>query len=368
MFTAAASRMGYRVAVWDPDPDAPAHRVAAHSFPTPFHDPQTLGEFSRLVSVATYEWENVPAETCRRLERLMPVRPSSMILEVIQDRLEQKAFLAAQGCPVPPFVALKAPDQLNEAIEQVGYPAVCKTATAGYDGKGQWTIRRESDLPGVRQALQESGRQRIRWIVESFVSFERELSVLVVRSLDGRSVAYPVAENQHETGILRATTVPAAIPASVSRSAGELALRVVERLDGVGVFCLELFQMPGDELLINEIAPRPHNSGHYTLDACSVSQFEQQVRAVCGLPLGEVRLFGPAVMVNLIGDDVSTVMSAEGCRALLTIPGAALHLYGKRQIRARRKMGHVTFLAGDAMTARDRANQLRAALASRSVV
>jgi 5-(carboxyamino)imidazole ribonucleotide synthase len=283
---------------------------------------------------------------------------------VIQDRLEQKAFLASNGFPVPPFASLTVPDQLATTVRQIGYPALCKTATAGYDGKGQWRINRESDVPEVKRALAESIRPGMRWIVESFVPFERELSILVVRGSDGQICTYPVAENEHSEGILRTTVVPAPGPSVVAERAVALALQVVNRLEGVGVFCLELFQLPSGELLINEIAPRPHNSGHYTLDACSVSQFEQQVRTVSGMPLGEVRLLSPAVMVNLIGEDAATMMKGTGYRTLLDIPGAVLHLYGKRVIRPGRKMGHVTFLGETLGLALDHAKQFRDGLAN----
>ncbi|TKB73627.1 MAG: 5-(carboxyamino)imidazole ribonucleotide synthase [Nitrospira sp.] len=359
MFAMAASRLGYRVAVWDPDPEAPAHRVATHSFPASFTDQRTFTQFADLVSAVTYEWENIPAELCRALEAQKPVRPSSAVLSVIQDRLEQKGFLVSNGFPVPSFAGLTAPDQLATVIRQVGYPALCKTATAGYDGKGQWRIPRESDVLEVERALSDSARPGMRWIVESLVPFERELSILVVRGTEGQTCAYPLAENEHDEGILRTTKVPAPGASAVAERAAALACQVLDRLEGVGVFCLELFQLPGGELLINEIAPRPHNSGHYTLDACSVSQFEQQVRAVSGLPLGEVRLLSPAVMVNLIGDDAAMMMKGTGCRALLDIPGAALHLYGKRTIRPRRKMGHITFLGESFDQALDRAEQFR---------
>lgn len=359
MFAMAARRLGYRIAVWDPDADAPAHLLATHSYPRPFADRRTLDEFSGLVEVVTYEWENVPAALCRELEQRKPVRPSSAILWIIQDRIEQKSFLKAQGYPVPKFCAVSSSDQLRDAVERIGYPCICKTATAGYDGKGQWRIQSESDFTDMHQAVAASVRQGTRWIVESYVPFERELSILIVRGIDGASVAYPTAENEHENGLLRTTIVPAGIGSSLAEKAGQLARQVVERLDGVGVFCLELFQLPDGQLLINEIAPRPHNSGHYTLDACSVSQFEQQVRAVCGLPLGEVRLLCPAVMVNLIGQDAANVTDSEGSRALLTVPGAVLHLYGKRPMRPRRKMGHVTFLAAEADMACERAAALR---------
>jgi len=367
MFAGAAHRLGYQVAVWDPDPDAPAHRLVRHSYPRPFADRQTLDEFSDLVSVATYEWENVPAVLCRELERRKPVRPSSAVLNLIQDRLEQKAYLEAQSFPIPKFSVVTSPDHLREAVSRIGFPAVLKTATAGYDGKGQWRIKSETDLPEAQRAMKESLQRGTRWIVEAFVPFERELSVLVIRAVDGTSVVYPTAENEHEDGILRTTIVPARIPAPLAEQAGGLARQVIERLNGIGVFCLELFQLPDGKLLVNEIAPRPHNSGHYTLDACSVSQFEQQVRAICDLPLGEVRLITPAAMVNLIGDDAAIVTRGDGCRALLTVPGAVLHLYGKRTMRPRRKMGHVTFLASEAEIARERAVTLRDRLAKAAI-
>lgn len=362
LFTLAARRLGYPVAVWDPDPEAPAHAVATHSFPAPFTDPRTFARFADLVSVVTYEWENIPAELCRSLEQRKPVRPSSAVLSVIQDRLEQKGFLSSHGFPVPAFATLTVPDQLATVVRQVGYPALCKTATAGYDGKGQWRINGESDLRDVERALTESARAGMRWIVESCVPFERELSILVVRGSDGASCTYPLAENEHEEGILRLTKVPAQASSVMAERAATLARQVVDRLEGVGVFCLELFQLPSGELLINEIAPRPHNSGHYTLDACSVSQFEQQVRVTCGMPLGEVRLLSPAVMVNLIGEDAAMMMTGTGCRTLLALPGALLHLYGKRTIRPRRKMGHVTFLGETLTLALDRAQSFRDSL------
>lgn len=363
MFTLAALRLGYHVAVWDPDPEAPAHRVATHSFPFSFTDQQILARFADLVSVVTYEWENIPAELCRSLEQRKPVRPSSAVLSVIQDRLEQKGFLSSHGFPVPLFAILTAPDQLAATVRQVGYPALCKTATAGYDGKGQWRISRESDVCEVERALSESAHPGMRWIVEAFVPFERELSILVVRGSDGQSCTYPLVENEHDEGILRTTKAPAQASSVVAARAAVLARQVVDRLEGVGVFCLELFELSGGELLINEVAPRPHNSGHYTLDACSVSQFEQQVRATCGMPLGEVRLLSPAVMVNLIGEEAATLVKGIGSRALLAIPGAVLHLYGKPVIRPRRKMGHVTFLGETLGLALDHAQQFRDSLA-----
>ena len=363
MFTRAALRLGYQVAVWDPDPDAPAHGFASRSFSAAFTDPSVYREFSQLVSAVTFEWENVPASLCEQLSQICPVRPSGAVLRVIQDRIDQKQFLQAQGLPVPSFSVVTNPAELAGVVQVFGCAVICKTATAGYDGKGQWTIRQPADIAEVEVALRTMVPTGARWIVESMVDYVRELSVLVVRGANGEHRLYPVVENRHEAGILRMTVAPAMVSPEVVTQAKDLALRAVEALGGIGVFCVELFQLRGDRLLINEIAPRPHNSGHYTLDACTVSQFEQQVRVLCGLPLGEVRLLCPAAMVNLIGHDVEKITSSAGCGDLLMIPGAELHLYGKRTVRPGRKMGHVSFLAESGDEATGRARQFMKLLA-----
>ena len=350
MFAGAARRMGYRVAIWDPDPDAPAHRVADESFSTSFADHDTRERFIDTVQAITLEWENIPAELCQWLEQHRALRPSSAVLRIIQDRLTQKQFLSSCSLPVPDFAEVTSEHDLHQVISRLGLPLICKTARSGYDGKGQWLIREPSDIQRFERILATSST-RVRWIAEQFVSFLRELSVLVVRSASGETRVYPVVENRHEQGILRDSVVPASISPGDDEAACELAVRAVAELHGVGIFCIELFQAQDGRLLINEIAPRPHNSGHYTLDACTVSQFEQQVRVMCGLPLGEVRLLSPAVMVNLLGDEVTTVLSGERSWGTFSIPGAAVHLYGKRVIRQGRKMGHVTFTAQERETA-----------------
>lgn len=342
MFAAAARRMGYRVAVWDPDAEAPAHQTAAHSFTAPFSDTASREQFANIVHATTLEWENVPAELCGWLEERCPMRPSSVILRRLQDRIAQKQFLSSRQLPVAPFAVVDSAGQLISAVNRLGLPVVCKTATRGYDGKGQWILQTPSDVKRLETILGQAELGQ-RWIVERFIAFVRELSVLVVRSESGEFRVYPVVENRHEQGILRETRVPASIDSGVAEQAKELSIQAIAALRGIGVFCVELFHTEGGNLLINEIAPRPHNSGHYTLDVCTVSQFEQQVRVTCGLPLGETRLLSPAVMVNLIGEEVRAVMSAEGCSALHSTPGAVLHLYGKQMIRPGRKMGHVTF-------------------------
>jgi 5-(carboxyamino)imidazole ribonucleotide synthase len=362
MFAVAARRLGYGVAVWDPDADAPAHRFADLSFTQAFMDEATRTRFARSVKAVTLEWENIPSELCARLEEDLPVRPSSAVLRIIQDRIEQKSFLQALGLAVPRFRILTRPDELRHTV-QPGVPFVCKTARAGYDGKGQWTIHHSDDMAAVQGALAQNARPGMRWIVEELLRFEQEISVLVCRTIKGAMCTYPPVVNIHEGGILRQTTAPAELPPAIPEQAAGLACRAVEGLNGVGVFCVEIFVMGDGRLLINEVAPRPHNSGHFTLDACSVSQFEQQVRILCGLPLGEVRLLSPAVMVNLIGPEVYSLMDQEkASSSVWQVPGAAVHLYGKREVRPRRKMGHVTFLAPTVREALVRAEAFRAVL------
>lgn len=356
MFTTAAKRLGYRVAVWDPDPDAPALKLADLPFAAPFTDTAALEKFSTSIKAATYEWENIPAATVQALEQRMPVRPAPRILKIIQNRLDQKTFLATHRIAVAPFQAVLSPDQLT-VPDAVGFPALCKTATLGYDGKGQWRLSGPDDVRRVQNELRAHPQHR--WIVEQFLPFEKELSVLVVRGSDGDRRFYPVAENVHEAGILRTTRVPAAIDPEMSRQAAALAGSVIEALDGIGVFCVELFLMKDGRFFVNEVAPRPHNSGHYTLDACTVSQFEQQVRAVCGLPLGETKLVSPAVMVNLIGEDFTKATTDAEIKKFLSKAGAKLHVYGKKSVRPGRKMGHVTFLAASADTAWKSATTLK---------
>ncbi len=284
------------------------------------------------------------------------MRPSGAVLRILQDRIKQKQYLSSRHLSVPAFAVVESAPQLISAVDRLGLPAVCKSARSGYDGKGQWLLRETSDMREVEQAL-KTAKVDQRWIFEQFIDYVRELSVLVVRSESGAYCVYPVAENRHEQGILRETCVPASIPHEVAEKATELSKQAVAALQGVGVFCVELFHAKDGSLLINEIAPRPHNSGHYTLDACTVSQFEQQVRVTCGLPLGETRLLSPAIMVNLIGEEVKAVTSSEGSYALHSTAGAVLHLYGKRTIRPGRKMGHVTFTASEASTAAELAHR-----------
>lgn len=363
MFARAARRLGYRVAVWDPAPDAPALQLADHSFTASFLDVATRDRFSGIVSAVTVEWENIPADLCDWLELHHPVRPFGSVLRIIQDRIQQKLFLQTHGLPVAPFAIMESPDQLRNAITCIGLPALCKTARSGYDGKGQWLIQKPADAEQVFTSLTGSARASHRWILEQFVPFERELSVLVVQDSGGECRTYPAVDNRHEQGILRLTLAPSSLPAEWAARASRFAVQAVSALHSPGVFCVEFFQTSDGALLINEIAPRPHNSGHYTLDACTVSQFEQQVRVLCGAPIGEIKLHCSAAMVNLIGEEVRAVTSGQGYGELMAVPGAVLHLYGKRTIRTGRKMGHVTFLAEAREIAEKRARSLMKRLA-----
>lgn len=344
MFAAAARRLGYRVAVWDPDNEAPALRLADLEIGAPFTSDNALAHFCQDIAAATYEWENVPTSLAEAVQARVPLRPSARVLGIVQNRLSQKSFLAEHHIPVSPFHPLGSAADLA-VPDRLGFPCLCKTATAGYDGKGQWRLMRSRDVEALKDELTKLPPSAGPWILEQFIDFEKELSVLVVRSESGERRSYLPSENLHEEGILRWTRAPADLDPRVARRAVEVAEAVVEALEGVGVFCVELFLQRGGRLLVNEVAPRPHNSGHYTLDACTVSQFEQQVRVLCGLPLGETRQHRAAVMVNLIGEDLQAVAGGEGLVALMQRPNAKLHVYGKRVVRARRKMGHVTFLA-----------------------
>lgn len=362
MFAVAARRLGYRVAVWDPDPDASALRVADQPISASFTDSEPLARFAGLVSAVTYEWENVPVAVVTALEQSVLVRPASRTLGLLQNRIAQKTFLVSHNLPVAPFRTVSKTNELMAAAEQIGFPNLCKTATAGYDGKGQWRLAGTKDASDLQEQFRRSSQPTNPWIIEKFLPFQKELSVLVIRGEDGDYRIYPVVENIHEAGILQTTKVPAEIDPGTAQRAANLGKQVVEVLNGMGVFCIEMFLMPDGRLFINEIAPRPHNSGHYTLDACTISQFEQQVRALCNLPLGEVRLLSSAVMVNLIGNDLTKVTMEQDLKNLLHTPGAKLHVYGKRSIRPGRKMGHVTFLAEKAEQAWEAAVRLRQAL------
>jgi 5-(carboxyamino)imidazole ribonucleotide synthase len=341
MFAIAARRMGYRVHTFSPDSDTPTGQVADREYQHAYEDLDAVREFARGVSVVTFEFENVPAESVEAAAQLAPVRPSGEVLYTTQHRLREKNFLARWGFPVTAFRHVTSVESLRAALAEVGYPAVLKTAGFGYDGKGQAKI--ETDADAERLAATLGGRE---WVLEAFVDFEREVSVVGARNGAGEFRHYGVVENAHRRHILDLSIAPARVSEATEREAVEIARAVMEALDMVGVMCVEFFLTRRGRLLINELAPRPHNSGHFTFDACVTSQFEQQLRAVCGLPPGSTELLRPAAMANLLGDLWQA--GEPDWRAALTFPAVKLHLYGKSEARVGRKMGHLTVLASSA--------------------
>lgn len=345
MLALAAARLGYACHIFAPEADAPAFAVSAARTRADYDDENALGAFAAAVDVVTYEFENVPAATAAFLAARNRVRPSPDILAATQDRLVEKKFLQSLGLPTAPFAQVDDPGALARAVAHIGRPSILKTRRFGYDGKGQATIREGTDLAAVFRGL---GGQPC--ILEGVVPFLREVSVVGARGVDGGFAAYDLCENRHDNHILSRTIVPAAVKPETERRAIAMAREIAEALEYVGVLAVEMFvtlewdaagKTQVESLRVNEIAPRVHNSGHWTIDGAITSQFEQHVRAICGLPLGATRRHGAIVMDNLIGADV------ERWRDILEEDGASLHLYGKREARPGRKMGHMTRVARD---------------------
>jgi 5-(carboxyamino)imidazole ribonucleotide synthase len=333
MTAMAAARLGYKTHVFAGEADAPAVQVAAAATVAPFGDAAALARFAAAIDVATCEFENVPAAALRRVAAKRPVLPRAEIIEIAQDRLREKNFLRSIGIATTDFRSATSPEELDAAALQLGRPAVLKTVRLGYDGKGQVLL---DAATSTEDAWRRMGAAH--GILEAFVDFRCEISVIVGRSQDRAMVAYPPVENRHEHHILHTTVAPARIAAATAAEADAIARRIAEKLDLVGVLAVEMFVTKSGAVLVNELAPRPHNSGHWTIDACVTSQFEQLARAICGLPLGSTERHSDAVMTNLIGRDVLN------WRAALDDPAAKLHLYGKSVVRPGRKMGHVTRL------------------------
>lgn len=340
MMALAGRAMGYRIAAFSPDRDSPTGQIADLEVTASYADLNAVAAFVVQVDVITFEFENVAAEVAAVAEAAgKPVRPSGAVLHTAQQRLREKQFLAGAGLPVAPFCAVANADELTAALTVVGCPAILKTAAFGYDGKGQVKVKRPED---AADAWAEVGGRPC--IVESFVAFSHEISVVAARGVDGAFAHYGAIENRHVNHILDLSIAPARIPAPAAAAAVELARAVMEKLDVVGVLCVEFFLTDEGRLLINEIAPRPHNSGHLTIEAAVTSQFEQQVRAVCGLPLGSTALLQPAAMANLLGD--LWAAGEPDWASALAHPAIKLHLYGKREARPGRKIGHLTALSG----------------------
>ncbi len=330
MTAMAAQRLGYKVHVYHDDADAPCCQVTPYQTISSWGDMEALARFARAVDVVTLEWENIPVRALAFLQQFVPVHPGPGILAITQDRAMEKDFLNRQGVPTAPWRPARTAEEAAAAFADLGGPAILKTARLGYDGKGQVRL-----APGVDAAAAWAALGGVAAVLEGFVDFACEASVIVARGQDGKMQAYPAVENRHADGILDRTIAPAALPGSVMADADGIARHVADALGLVGVLAVEMFVTRDGKVLVNELAPRPHNSGHWTMDACVSSQFEQLVRAVCGLPLGDPSHFCEAIMQNLIGEGV------ESWRPSMTSHGMRLHLYGKAEARPGRKMGHV---------------------------
>ncbi len=353
MLALAARGMGYRIQTFSPDSGSPTGQVSDREWTAAYEDLEAVEKFARSVDVVTLEFENIPASTVEIIEGFVPVRPGRAALQATQHRLREKTFLRKAGFPTAAFRAVRSLTELDDALREIGTPAVLKTAGFGYDGKGQTKI----DAPGETESAWGAlgGNEAV---LEEWVDFEREVSVVAARGIDGEFADYGVVDNTHRNHILDLTVAPAQdVPPATAREAVEIARSVFEELGLVGTACVELFLDKDGRLLVNEIAPRPHNSGHWTIDAAATSQFEQQLRAVCGLPLGSTEGLRLAAMANLLGD-----LWLEGepdWAAVCAHPGVNLHLYGKAEARPGRKMGHLTALAATAQEAARLAHDAR---------
>lgn len=356
LFVRAARTMGYAVVVLDPEPDCPAAQWADKHIRASYTDHGALEELAQECAAITTEFENIPASALDYLAGARPVRPSGAVLAITQDRICEKNFLRSNGFATAAFVAVEQRLALPAALKHIASPALLKTSRTGYDGKGQRGVR---TLGEAEMAFADLGGRPC--ILEARVDIQMEISLMIARGVDGNVVAYPISENKHRDGILDVSIVPARISPELAEHATQIAIRIAELLNYCGVMAVEFFVAQDDQLLVNEIAPRPHNSGHYTVDASVTSQFEQQVRALCGLPLGDTSLLSTAVMVNILGN-LWRGDQAPPWDRVLSHPRAKLHLYGKRHARPGRKMGHFTYLSESVEDALSQALAIQAAL------
>ena len=355
MFTLAAYSMGYRVVVLDPDPHSPAGLIADQHIKANYRDHAALQMLGDECAAVTTEFENVPAESMDYLEKFCAVRPNAEAVRIAQDRIREKTFVQDHGLATTAFAAIYEDADIVAAIETLTAPLLMKTASLGYDGKGQVQV---NTLAEARSAFEQLGNAAC--VLEEMVDLEREISVILARSINGQTSVYPVGENRHVNGILDTTIVPATIDATLGEQAIDMATRLADTMDYCGILAVEFFCTRQGELLINELATRPHNSGHYTVDACTTSQFEQQVRMMCGLPPADTQMLSPVVMTNLLGDIWKD--GEPDWQQVLNEPQAHLHLYGKKEARPGRKMGHINCLAADVEQALATTARIRSAL------
>ena len=355
MFAMAARRLGYRVHTLAPEDDTPTGQISDVEVNAPYDDLDAVTRFAQGVDVVTFEFENVPAAAAAAAAAHAVVRPTGRALEIAQHRIREKSYVASLGVAVTPFAAVRTEEDLEAATQTIGAPSVLKTASFGYDGKGQVAIKDAADAAAAWNSI-----GRTEAILEQFVDLACEISIVAARGVDGAWCAFAPFENVHRNHILDVTVSPANVPGAIARRAADATRAVMDALDYIGLLCIEFFVTRDGRVLVNEMAPRPHNSGHLTFDACRTSQFEQQVRAVCGLPLGAPDLLQPAAMANLLGDVWQA--GEPDWAAALALPDVKLHLYGKSEARPGRKMGHLTALAATTSSARERVLTARSLL------
>ena len=338
MMAISARQMGYRVAVLEPSINSPLGQIADIEFNDAYDNKIALNNLLEKSDVVTYEFENIPYSTIRKLAPLGNLPQGAMPLIITSHRLREKLAIKEAGYKVAPFLAVLNKDELKYAVKKIGYPCILKTSSGGYDGKGQWVLHSDDDLPEVLAIANDN-----EYVLEGFVNFTKEISVIVTRSVNGEIQVFPVAENEHVNQILHVSIAPARIGNSLRHEAESIAMGLIEKLDFVGTLAIEMF-VTDDGIIINEMAPRPHNSGHWTIDGCTVSQFEQHVRAVCGLPLVTPEFKGHSIMVNLLGQHVEHALTAW---QKPEFSNAKLHMYGKEELKRNRKIGHINFIGND---------------------
>ena len=344
MMILEAKKMGFYITVLDPTLNCPAHTIVDEHIVADFEDEKAIRLLAEKSDVVTYEFEHINAQVLKQLEAEgKKVYPTATSLEIIQNKFSQKSLLKKDGIPVPDFMAVSSPAEILAAGKEYGFPLMLKACTGGYDGKGNYVVKNENDC---ENGYKELGGGTLPLMAEKFYPFIMEISVLACRAINGDIKVYPVAENIHKDSILDKTRVPASISSKTTENAMNLAKRVMEVFEGVGMFCVEMFVDKDGNVAINEVAPRPHNSGHYTIEACVTSQFEQHIRAVSGLPLGDPSLVRPVVMRNILGEEGSSGKAVvEGADEALSIPSVTVHVYGKETSKPKRKMGHLTATA-----------------------
>ncbi|MCZ2260173.1 5-(carboxyamino)imidazole ribonucleotide synthase [Sporosarcina sp. G11-34] len=337
MMGLAAKEAGFKIAVLDPVMDSPCGQIADIRIVAPYNDAAALEELGEVSDVITYEFENIDYEGLKHLTEIAHVPQGAELVRITQNRINEKAEITAAGAPVAKYITAQTYEELKEKIADVGFPCIVKTAFGGYDGKGQVKIDSIEEIHTAESLFEHSA-----CIAEAFVPFEKEVSVIIQRNAAGESYCLPVAENIHKDHILHESIVPARVHASVLAQAEEAAMKIADHLQLVGTLAVEMFVLEDDKIVINELAPRPHNSGHYTIEACNISQFHQHIRAVCGWPLRKPRLWAPSIMVNVLGEHVAPLK-----KIVTNYPDWSIHLYGKAEAKIKRKMGHVTIMTDD---------------------